>query len=160
MIHPTCVIGDPPEHRDHRYHGPGLPPVIAHSATVEAFCTVDAGIHDPTMIGERSWLMKGCHVGHDASIGDDCELAPHTVLGGHVLLEDHVRCGIGVLIRPFIRVGEGARLGAGAVVVKDVPPGEVWVGNPAHKLLPKWPTPVWLTDSEVDGWEALAATLQ
>jgi acetyltransferase-like isoleucine patch superfamily enzyme len=132
-IHPWAVIGDPPEHRDHRDR-PGLQPVIDPSARIEAFVTVDAGITDATAIGARAWLMKHVHVGHDAHIGEGCELAPGTVIGGHAHLENNVRCGIGVLIRPFIRVGAGARLGAGAVVVKDVPAGEVWVGNPARKL--------------------------
>jgi acetyltransferase-like isoleucine patch superfamily enzyme len=79
-------------------------------------------------------LMKTCHVGHDAQIGADCELAPGTVIGGHAVLEDGVRCGIGVLVLPGKRVGRGARLGAGAVITKDVPPNETWVGNPARKL--------------------------
>jgi acyl-[acyl carrier protein]--UDP-N-acetylglucosamine O-acyltransferase len=152
VIHPTAVIGDPPEHRDHRWNMPGLPPEIADTATIEAFCTIDAGVKEPTRIGERSWLMKGCHLGHDAQVGDDCELAPHTVLGGHVSLADGVRCGIGVLVRPFIKVGAGARLGAGAVVVKDVPAGEVWVGNPARRLRGA-ATGEMLTPVEEQGWD-------
>ena len=139
MIHETALIGQPPEHRDHRWNTPGIPPEIARTATIEAFCTVDAGIHEPTRIGERSWLLKHVHVGHDAQIGADCELAVGTVIAGHAILEDGVRCGINVSVRPFVRVGKGARLGAGAVVVKDVPAGEVWVGNPARKLEKKLP---------------------
>lgn len=157
MIHPSAVIGDPPEHRDHRWRSPGLPPEIADSATIEAFVTVDAGVHQPTVIGERTWLMKHVHVGHDAQIGERCELAPGTVIGGHAVLEDGVRCGIGVLVRPFIRIGAGARLGAGAVVVKDVPAGEVWAGNPARRLEKKIATGETLTELEEQGWEELAS---
>lgn len=149
-IHPTAVIGQPPEHREHRsrhfsnvfsWFAPVREMVdIAPSALIEALVTVDAGIENPTRIGARSWAMKGVHIGHDCVVGEDCELAPHSVLGGHVVLEDGVRCGIGVLVRPFIRVGRGARLGAGAVVVKDVPAGETWVGNPARPLVKEsWP---------------------
>ncbi len=156
-IHPTAVIGDPPEHRDHRHDEHHLYPEIAASALVEAFVTVDAGIKQPTRIGAHSWLMKHVHVGHDAQVGAHCELAPGTVIAGHAVLEDSVRCGIGVLVRPFIRVGAGARLGAGAVVVKDVPAGQVWAGNPARELRPKRvPTGEFLTESEVQGWEEFA----
>jgi UDP-N-acetylglucosamine acyltransferase len=134
VIHPTAVIGDPPEHRDWNPGEKCYPPVIDSTAKINSFCTVDAGLREPTSIGARTFLMSKVHVGHDAQIGADCELAPGTVIAGHVVLEDGVRCGVGVLIRPFIRVGAGARLGAGAVVVKDVPAGEVWAGNPARRL--------------------------
>ena len=133
-VHPTAVIGDPPEHRDWRPGVPTFAPEIDPTARINSFVTVDAGLKAPTRVGARTFLMTKTHVGHDAVIGDDCELAPGTVIGGHAVLGNRVRCGIGVLVRPFITVGDGARLGAGAVVVKDVPAGEVWVGNPARKL--------------------------
>ena len=139
MIHETALIGQPPEHRNHRWSMPGLPPQIHPTATIEAFCTVDSGIAEPTRIGERSWLLKHVHVGHDAQIGADCELAVGTVIAGHAVLEDGVRCGINVSVLPFKRIGKGARIGAGAVVTKDVPAGEVWVGNPARRLEKKAP---------------------
>lgn len=40
--------------------------------------------------------------------------------------------GAGATLLPGITIGEGAMIGAGSVVTKDVPAGEVWVGNPAH----------------------------
>jgi acyl-[acyl carrier protein]--UDP-N-acetylglucosamine O-acyltransferase len=135
VVDALACIGRPPEHREHRHgSGPFHHPVIAESATVEAFCTVDAGITRPTRIGSRSWLMKGCHVGHDAELGDDCELAPHCSVGGHVELGHGVRVGQGATFKPFTKVGDGARIGMGAVVIRDVPAGEVWAGNPAKKL--------------------------
>jgi acyl-[acyl carrier protein]--UDP-N-acetylglucosamine O-acyltransferase len=134
MIHETAIIGDPPEHRDWKPGDPKLAPVIDPTARINSFVTVDAGLHEPTRIGARTFCMTKTHVGHDAQIGDDCELAPGTVIGGHAVLGNGVRCGIGVLVLPFKRVGKGVRLGAGAVVTKDVPPGEIWVGNPASPL--------------------------
>ena len=67
----------------------------------------------------------------------DCEIAPDTVIGGHCKVGDRVRFGVNSCVRPFVTIGDDARLGAGAVVVKDVPPGEVWIGNPAKPLAPK-----------------------
>lgn len=144
MIHPTAVIGSPPEHRDWKEGDAYHPPLVDRTAKIGAFVTIDSGLKQPTHVGARTFLMKHCHVGHDADIGADCELAVGTTIAGHAVLEDGVRCGIGVLVRPFIRVGAGARLGAGAVVVKDVPAGEVWVGNPARKLeKPTTPDPAY-----------------
>lgn len=133
-IHDTAVIGEPPEHREWMEGDNYFLPVIHPTARVNALSTIDSGLHSPTRVGVRSFVMARCHIGHDAQIGADCELAPGTVIGGHAILEDGVRCGIGVLVKPGVRVGAGARLGAGAVVVKDVPAGEVWCGNPARKL--------------------------
>jgi acyl-[acyl carrier protein]--UDP-N-acetylglucosamine O-acyltransferase len=149
-VHVTAVIGSPPEHRDWQHGDQVHTPDIHHSARVNAFVTVDGGLKSRTRVGALTFVMAHCHIGHDAQIGDGCELAPGTVIGGHAVLEDGVRCGIGVLVRPFVRVGAGARLGAGAVVVKDVPAGEVWVGNPARKLAADdWAG----RERERDGWD-------
>ena len=43
------------------------------------------------------------------------------------------RIGIGVLVLPGIEIGENSMIGVGSVVTKDVPPREVWFGNPAIK---------------------------
>lgn len=109
-------------------------PWIAPSAKIGAYVTVDGGTRRATHIGARSWLMKHSHIGHDAQIGNDCELAPGTVIGGWVEIGNNVRIGISACVKPRVKIGDGARIGAGAVVVKDVPAGETWVGNPARNI--------------------------
>jgi UDP-2-acetamido-3-amino-2,3-dideoxy-glucuronate N-acetyltransferase len=51
-----------------------------------------------------------------------------------VTIKCGARIGGGVTILPGVTVGEDALIGGGAVVTKDVPAGEVWVGNPARRL--------------------------
>ena len=58
----------------------------------------------------------------------------------------------------FVQVGDDARIGMGAVVVTDVPAGEVWAGNPARPIRQR-PTGA-LTPAEADGWEAYLAPLE
>lgn len=134
MIHPQALVGEPPEHRDWKQGDEFFVPLIADSASIGAFCTVDSDIEASTTIGPRTFVMKRVYIGHDAVIGRDCELAPGVTVGGHCRIGHRVRIGVNACLRPFVVVGDGARIGAGAVVVKDVPPGEVWAGNPARNI--------------------------
>lgn len=133
-IDQTAIIGHAPEDRDWTPDDPCYQPVLGENVRIEAFVTIDAGRDHPTTIGDRTWLMKRAHVGHDSIIGADCELPPGVVIGGHCKIGNHVKFGVNACTRPYITIGDGARIGAGAVVVKDVPAGEVWAGNPAAKL--------------------------
>lgn len=130
-IHETAVIGGPAQWRGHTT----VFPVDIHpTATVGPLTQIDAGCERPTIIGAYTQVMGHVHVGHGVQIGRGCDIASGTVIAGEATLQDFIRVGIGALISPFVTIGDGARIGAGAVVVEDVPAGEVWVGNPAHKL--------------------------
>lgn len=124
----------PPMHRDYRDRpDTWIKPVIHSEARLEKYTTVQYGTVRATRIG-ASWLMPGAYVCHDAVIGDGCEIADKATIGAHCDIGDNVRIGLHTVIRPRIKVGAGARTGCGAVVVRDIPPGETWVGSPARKL--------------------------
>jgi maltose O-acetyltransferase len=53
---------------------------------------------------------------------------------GPIIIEDDAWLGTGVIVMPNVRIGEGAVVGAGSVVTKDVPPYTIVVGSPAKPL--------------------------
>ena len=142
-VHPLASVGGPPEHRDWMVGDPMLEPVIASSALVHAFCTIDAGMtyQQTTTVGERSFLQARVHLGHNAVIGDDCEICVGVVICGEVIVGDGARIGGNSWVKPRVKIGAGAIIGGGAVVTKDVPAHEVWAGNPARFMKNAWTHP-------------------
>lgn len=135
-IHPDAQIGNPPQHRELSTAGlMGYPVELGRDVKIGACAVIDNGWKQPTRIGDRTWLMALTHVGHDCQVGADCEISTGAALGGHTVVGNNVRIGVNACTRPGITIGDGARIGCGAVVVKDVPAGETWVGNPARKLV-------------------------
>ena len=53
---------------------------------------------------------------------------------GEVHIEDDVFIGVNSIICNSVTIGKGAIIGAGSVVTKDIPPYQVWAGNPAHYI--------------------------
>lgn len=102
-------------------------------------------IHPGAILGRRVFIDHGCGVviGETAVIGDDCTIYQGVTLGGtrlykgekrHPTLERGVVVGAGAKILGGFTVGEGARVGSNAVVVKPVPAGATAVGNPARLI--------------------------
>lgn len=137
----TAVIGHAPESRGWAPGDPTYAPLIDPRARIEAYATVDAGLTRPTYVMQGAWLMKHVHVGHDAFVGPDVELSPGVVVCGHAHISKGVRIGVNACVLPFVYVATNARIGAGAVVTRDVPAGQTWVGNPARELVSSPSTP-------------------
>lgn len=99
-------------------------------------------IHPGATIGRRLFVDHGMGVviGETAQVGDDVTLYQGVTLGGtslhqgkrHPTLEDGVIVGSGAQVLGPLTVGKGARVGANAVVLKDVAPGVTVVGIPAQ----------------------------
>jgi acetyltransferase-like isoleucine patch superfamily enzyme len=53
---------------------------------------------------------------------------------GEVIIEDGCDVGMGSIILPRVKIGEGSIIGAGSVVTKNIPPYSVVAGNPAKSL--------------------------
>ena len=102
-------------------------------------------IHPGATIGRRVFIDHGMGVviGETAEVGDDCTIYQGVTLGGTSLTKGakrHPTLGRGVIVGANSQVlggfavGDGARIGSNAVVLKAVPPGATAVGNPARVL--------------------------
>jgi len=99
-------------------------------------------IHPGARIGRRFFIDHGAGIviGETAEIGDDVLLYQGVVLGGttvtkkkrHPTLKNGVVMGTGAIALGPITINDGARIGAGSVVIKSVPPGATVVGIPGR----------------------------
>lgn len=118
-----------------------------------------ATVIDPTAIipqsaefGEGTYVNAGVVVGAGSRFGPHCMLNRGAVLGHHLEVEDHVAIGPGAVvqgdailrrgamigtnatIREYVTIGQNAAVGAGTVVIRDVEPNTLVVGNPARMV--------------------------
>ena len=107
-------------------------------------------IHPGAKVGRRVFLDHGLGIviGETTEIGDDCTIYQGVTLGGTSLykgVKRHPTLGKGVVVSAGAKVlggftvGDGARIGSNAVVLKEIPPGATAVGIPARILHPDLP---------------------
>lgn len=98
--------------------------VIGNNVTVKCGVQVWDGItlEDDVMVGSNVTFTNDMY---PKSKNEDWKLLRTKVCKGASI-------GAGAVILPGLTIGEGAMIGAGSVVTKDVPAGELWIGNPAR----------------------------
>ncbi|MFV2100541.1 acetyltransferase [Micromonospora sp. LOL_024] len=116
IVHPAAQVGAGSA------VGPGT--VLLAGAVLTADVTVGAHVA----------VMPQVVLTHDDRVADHVTLASGVRLGGGVVLGTGAYLGAAALIRESVTVGEWSLVGMGSVVLRDVPPAEVWLGNPARRL--------------------------
>jgi len=118
---------------------------IGNDCMIGAYVEIQKGV----MIGHRTRIQSHTFICEEVEIGNDCFIS-HGVMfindtfqsGGpagnkklwkQTLIEDHVSIGSNATIMP-VKIGKGAIIGAGAVVVHNVPSNAIVAGNPAQIL--------------------------
>jgi acetyltransferase-like isoleucine patch superfamily enzyme len=146
MIHPTALVHE-------SVHVP-------ESSAVWAFCNIGMGvvieenvsigahteIGNYSRIGEGTRIGRGVFLPHKSQVGRWVFIGPNATFADDKhpsvnkglyrpqppTIEDHARVGAGADILAGVTIGEGAMVGMGSVVTKDVPPYKTVKGNPAR----------------------------
>ena len=125
----------------HRWHEKGHV-FSARALSQLVKCLTGIEIHPGATIGKRFFIDHGSGVviGETAVIGDDCTIYQGVTLGGtgkeggkrHPTLGNNVTVGAGAKVLGPFTVGSGAKIAAGAVVLKEIPENATAVGVPAR----------------------------
>jgi sugar O-acyltransferase (sialic acid O-acetyltransferase NeuD family) len=116
VVHPAASVGAGSE------VGPGT--VLLAGTVLTADVTVGAHVA----------VMPQAVLTHDDVVHDYVTIASGARLGGSARLSTGAYVGSGALVREGVTVGAWSLIGMGSVVLRDVPPGQVWAGNPARFL--------------------------
>jgi serine O-acetyltransferase len=128
-------------HALHRMRVPLVPRMLSATSRFLTGIEIDPG----ATIGKGVFIDHGMGVviGETAEVGDGCTIYQGVTLGGtslqrtkrHPTLGRDVTVGSGAAILGAITIGDGARIGANSVVVKDIPPNATVVGIPGRVVL-------------------------
>ncbi|MEM8579166.1 MAG: acyl-ACP--UDP-N-acetylglucosamine O-acyltransferase [Pseudomonadota bacterium] len=123
VIFPFAVIGEIPQ--DLKFKGEDSRLEIGARNRIREHVTMNAGTDGGggvTRVGDDGLFMAGCHIAHDAQVGDRVIVVNSAAVAGHCVLEDDVIVGGLSGIHQFVRVGRGAIIGAVTMVTNDVIP--------------------------------------
>ena len=117
---------------------------IGKGTSIGAFCEIRKGVS----IGVYCKLQSHVFIPEGVIIKNAVFIGPHVCFTNdkhpkatgeweqqETIIEDFVNIGANATILSGVSVGTGSTIGAGAVVTKNIPAGETWVGNPARRLI-------------------------
>ncbi|MCY4306177.1 MAG: acyl-ACP--UDP-N-acetylglucosamine O-acyltransferase [Aestuariivita sp.] len=123
IIFPFAVIGEISQ--DKKYKGEKTFLRIGARNNIREHVTMHTGTRGGgglTQIGSDGLFMAGCHIAHDATVGNHAIIANSAAIAGHCILEDNVIVGGLCGIHQRVRIGKGAIIGALTMVTHDVIP--------------------------------------
>src|SRR5919108_413828 len=159
----------------HALHSAGVP-LAPRALAYASRALTGIEIHPAARIGDALFIDHGMGVviGETAEVGESVTMYQGVTLGGtgfaagkrHPTVQDNVTIGSGAKLLGPITIGHGAKIGANAVVIHDVPPNSTVVGNPGHPVRvegrrPEGPDADWvhLPDPIADAIKSLASRI-
>uniref|UniRef100_UPI004047FBE3 acyl-ACP--UDP-N-acetylglucosamine O-acyltransferase n=2 Tax=Yoonia sp. TaxID=2212373 RepID=UPI004047FBE3 len=129
VVFAFAVIGEIPQ--DLKFGGEKTALRVGKRNRIREHVTMNvgtAGGGGVTRVGDDGLFMAGCHVAHDAQIGDRVIVVNSSAIAGHCVIEDDVIIGGLCGIHQWVRIGQGAIIGALSMVTNDVVPHGLVMG--------------------------------
>ncbi|KIN69766.1 acyl-ACP--UDP-N-acetylglucosamine O-acyltransferase [Sulfitobacter donghicola] len=123
VIFSFAVIGEIPQ--DLKFKGEASRLEIGKRNRIREHVTMNCGTEGGgglTSVGDDNLFMAGCHIAHDAIVGNNVVVVNNAAVAGHCVIEDHVIIGGLSGIHQWVRIGRGAIIGAVTMVTNDVIP--------------------------------------
>lgn len=109
--------------------------ILEDNVEIGPYSTIRRSALNNTIIGKSTKIGSFCNIGHNCILGENNIITSNVTIAGSTHVGDDTFLGIACSIKHGKNIGSKATIGQGSVVVKDVPKGETWVGNPAKKLM-------------------------
>jgi UDP-N-acetylglucosamine acyltransferase len=132
IVYPNAVLGGPPQNYGHKGGRTTLD--IGDNCTIREFVTMHTGTDNSrgaTIVGSNGNFLAYSHIAHDCTVGNNVTLTNCATLGGHCEVGDNVGIGGLSAVHQFVRIGRNAFVAGGAMVVGDVIPYAIAMGNRA-----------------------------
>ncbi|MBI1418017.1 MAG: acyl-ACP--UDP-N-acetylglucosamine O-acyltransferase [Limimaricola sp.] len=123
IVFPFAVVGEIPQ--DLKFAGEKTQLRIGERNRIREHATMNPGTSGGggvTRIGDDGLFMAGCHIAHDAQVGDRVIVVNQSAVAGHCVIEDDVIIGGLSGVHQWVRIGRGAIIGALTMVTNDVVP--------------------------------------
>jgi len=108
--------------------------VIKDRVEIGANTCIDRGALGNTIIEEGAKIDNLVHIAHNVKVGKHTAVIAHAMIGGSTEIGDYSWVAPSVALRDQISIGDKTMIGMGAVVTKNIPDGETWIGAPAKPL--------------------------
>ena len=125
VIFPFAVIGEITQDLKFKGEGEASRLFIGKRNRIREHVTMNCGTEGGgglTSVGDDGLFMAGCHIAHDAIVGNNVIVVNNAAVAGHCVIEDQVIIGGLSGIHQWVRVGRGAIIGAVTMVTNDVIP--------------------------------------
>ena len=132
QIFSHAVLGSIPQ--DLKFDGEDVELVIGDRNKIREHTLINPGTKGGgsiTKIGNDNLFMGHVHLGHDCIFADNIVVANSCAVAGHVEVDSGVVIGGMSAIHQFVKIGTGAMIGGGAIVIQDIPPFCLAEGNRA-----------------------------
>ena len=133
VVYPFAVLGTEAQHKKRGELATATRLSIGDENEIRESVTIHQSSKSAeTRVGSFNLLMAGCHVAHDATVGDHVTIANAVQLAGHAVVRDYATFGGLAGVAQFVEVGESAFVAAGAMCEANVPPFVIVQGDRAR----------------------------